>query len=76
MNQHIKDRIGSTLRDIRKSKLLKVPDVSATTGISVDTIYRYEQGKGNDIETLGKLIEFYGFNYKIFFTKVYDNSHK
>ena len=75
MDDKIKKSIGITLRNIRKSKLLKVPEVSNDTGISIDTIYRYEQGRGNDIDTLGKLIEYYELDFVIFFKKSYDNSH-
>ena len=75
MDEELKKNIGLTLRNIRKSKLLNVPLVSQNIGVSIDTIYRYEQGKGNDIDTLGKLIKYYDINFEIFFKKVYDNSH-
>lgn len=76
MNEDLKKSIGKTLRNIRKSKLLSVPDVFKGSGISVDTIYRYEQGRGNDINTLGELLDYYGIGFDIFFNQVYDNSHK
>ena len=77
MNDIIKNSIGETLRNIRKSNLLNVAEVSKNTGINKDTIYRYERGKGNDLEVLSKLLEYYQIpDFIIFFNKVYDNCHK
>lgn len=65
--------IGLELADIRRSKEYSIIDVSEKTLIHKDTISKYENGNSSmKIYILDTLLEFYGINISIFFSKVYD----
>lgn len=67
------EAIGLELADIRRSKNLSIIQVAEKTGITKDTISKYEHGNSSiKIYILDLLITFYETNIASFFTKVYD----
>lgn len=58
--------IGSRIENRRISLGLKQEDVSEMSGITVRTLYKIEQGKGNPaFDTLNKLCEVLGLEIKV-----------
>lgn len=65
--------IGLELADIRRSKQLKIIEVSKKTKINKDTISKYENGNSSmKIYIINILLEYYDVNFVNFFAKVYD----
>lgn len=56
------NELGENLRALRQERGLGVEDVAAHVGVSVATIYRYENGQIEDVpkKNLGRIAELYG----------------
>ena len=73
MHTEINIQTASKLRGLRAEKNLTIEDVSEKTGISKDTICRYENSNVSmQLWILDKLVNCYGINLHIFFKNIYD----
>lgn len=72
MNDNMKTSIGKELKKIRIDKGLSVEDVRDFSGLNKDTIYKYERGQGNSMDTLQVLLNSYNVPFAIFFRRIYD----
>ena len=69
-----RELIAEELRGIRAKQKYNRDQISIATGISADTISRYENNEVSmNIETLDKLLNFYGIDFDIFFINIYAN---
>lgn len=66
MNDNMKTSIGKELKKIRIDKGLSVEDVRDFSGLNKDTIYKYERGQGNSMDTLQVLLNSYNVPFAIF----------
>lgn len=66
------DSVASRLRELRAGKKMTLKEVSDISGISVDTIARYENNKTSiTINNLYKLLDTYDTSLIIFFKEIY-----
>ncbi len=72
MNEGMKIAIGKELKKLRIDSNKSVEDLCNEGSINKDTIYKYESGKGNNFNTLEKLLNIYNVTYFIFFKNIYD----
>jgi len=72
MNDNIKTMIGKELVLLRIENGYSIENISKLTNLNKDTLYRYEKGKGNNFDTLAKILGIYGINFYIFFRNIYD----
>lgn len=72
MNEGMKIAIGKELQKLRIDSDKKVEDLCKENGLNKDTIYKYENGKGNNFDTLEKILNAYNITYYIFFKRIYD----
>lgn len=69
----INEIIAEELRSERARLNLSLIDLSKKTGISKDTISKYENSQGiMQLDILEKLINFYGYDFFNFFSKIND----
>lgn len=73
MKKEIQEQIGKELSKLRIDHNYDIETLSDKSHISKDTLYKYEKGLGNNLDTLAKILEAYDINFSIFFEKVYDN---
>lgn len=72
MNEGMKIAIGKELQKLRIDSDKKVEDLCIENNLNKDTIYKYENGKGNNFDTLEKILNAYNMTYYIFFKRIYD----
>ncbi len=62
-----------TLRTIEHDYTIE--KLAELANVNKDTISRYENGSGCNLDILSKIIDVYGLNLKLFFDRVYDRIH-
>lgn len=62
-----------TLRTIEHDYTIE--KLAELANVNKDTISRYENGSGCNLDILSKIIDVYGLNLKSFFDRVYDRIH-
>lgn len=72
MNDEIHTMIGKELVLLRIEHGYTVDKIVSLTSLNKDTLYRYEKGRGNNFDTLSKILSAYNTNYYIFFKRIYD----
>ena len=72
---NLKVQIGKELQKLRIDKDITIKELARLSGVNETTIGRYENGKGNDLNILGKMLSVYDTNFDIFFEKCYASMH-
>lgn len=72
MNENIHTMIGKELVLLRIEKGYSVENIVDVANLNKDTLYRYEKGKGNNFNTLAKILSVYNLDFYIFFKRIYD----
>ena len=73
MKDEVKKAIAKELLQLRTiDNEYTVETLAEQSGVSKDTISRYENGSGRNFDILSKIISVYGLNLKSFFDRVYD----
>lgn len=72
MNDNIHIMIGKELVLLRIENGLSIENIVDKTKLNKDTLYRYEKGRGNNFNTLAKILSAYNINFYIFFRRIYD----
>lgn len=72
MNDNIHTMIGKELVLLRIEKGYSIENIVNITNLNKDTLYRYEKGKGNNFNTLAKILSAYNLDFYIFFKRIYD----
>lgn len=75
MKQHrARNIVASALRSTRAELHLSLEEVSKRTKLNISTISRYENGTvSQQIDILEKILEIYGIEMDVFFSKKYAN---
>ena len=76
MEKEIHTLMGKELSKLRIDNDMSIEELAKKSKLNKDTLYRYENGKGNSFDTLGKILNVYNCSYKLFFEKIYDNMQK
>ena len=77
MKETVRNDIASELRSLRAKTNISIEELVEKTGVSKDTIYRYENASVSmNIDNLEKLLNGYGIDFNIFFNNIYANKHK
>ena len=72
MNDEMHTMIGKELVLLRIEQGYSIEKIVDLTNLNKDTLYRYEKGKGNNFDTLSKILSAYNIDYYIFFKRIYD----
>ena len=67
MNESIHTMIGKELTLLRVENGLSIENIVNKSKLNKDTLYRYEKGKGNNFDTLSKILSVYNIDFYIFF---------
>ncbi len=60
------DKIGESIKHRRKELGITQPHLAELAGISINTLYKLERGKGNpSLKIVNKLIEILGLELKV-----------
>lgn len=74
MEKRVRELVANKLRSIRADLDYTIDYVANNTNISKDTISRYENNQNSmQIDLLEKMLEFYGYDFNIFFKEIYAN---
>lgn len=77
MEIRARELIANKLRSIRADLKYTIEYVANKSNVNKDTICRYENNQVSmQIDILEKLIQFYGYNFAIFFKEIYANKQK
>lgn len=72
MEKRVRELVANKLRSIRADYKYTIDYVSINSGISKDTICRYENNQVSmQIDILEKLLNFYKYDFYIFFKEIY-----
>ena len=76
MKEEIKRAIVKELLTLRTIEHdYTIEKLAELANVNKDTISRYENGSGCNLDILSKIIDVYGLNLKSFFDRVYDRIH-
>ncbi len=68
--------VGSELRSLRMKKRLSAEDVCDNVGIHINSLYKYEKDASLlKLETLEKMLDYYGTDVFIFFKMISEYNH-
>lgn len=77
MKEAIRNDIASELRSLRAKEDITIECLVKKTGVSKDTICRYENASVSmNIDNLEKILNSYNIDFNIFFSNIYANKHK
>lgn len=77
MEKRARELIANKLRSIRAELNYTIEYVANNSNVNKDTISRYENNQVSmQIDILEKLIQFYGYNFDIFFKEIYVKKQK
>lgn len=69
--------VGSELRSLRMKKRLSAEDVCDNVGIHINSLYKYEKDASLlKLETLEKMLDYYGTDVFIFFKMISEYNHR
>lgn len=68
--------VGSELRSLRMKKRLSAEEVCDNVGIHINSLYKYEKDASLlKLETLEKMLDYYGTDVFIFFKMISEYNH-
>lgn len=68
--------VGSELRSLRMKKRLSAENVCDNVGIHINSLYKYEKDASLlKLETLEKMLDYYGTDVFIFFKMISEYNH-
>lgn len=77
MEVRARELIANKLRSIRAEHDYTLKYVADHSNVNKDTISRYENNQVSmQIDILDKIINFYGYNFSLFFREIYANKQK
>lgn len=69
--------VGSELRSLRMKKRISAEDVCNNVGIHINSLYKYEKDASIlKLETLEKMLDYYGTDVFIFFKMISEYNHE